>query len=46
MLSVLIVAIVLVYTWLVAPIAPRSAVAVPVVLVLGLALVRAFRTAG
>ena len=44
MLSVLIVAIVLVYTWLVAPIAPRSAVAVPVVLVLGLALVRAFRT--
>jgi membrane protease YdiL (CAAX protease family) len=44
MLSVLIVAIVLVYTWLIPPVAPRTAVAVPVVLVLGLALVRAFRT--
>jgi membrane protease YdiL (CAAX protease family) len=44
MLSVLIVATVLVYTWLIAPITPRASVAVPVVVVLGLALFRAIRT--
>jgi len=44
MLSVLIVSIVLVYTWLVAPIAPRSTVVAPVLTVLGLAVFRAFRT--
>lgn len=44
MLSVLIVATVLVYTWLIAPIAPRAIVAVPVIVVLGLALLRAIRT--
>src|SRR5512144_3092035 len=44
MLSVLIVATVLVYTWLIAPITPRAIVAVPVIVVLGLALLRAIRT--
>jgi len=44
MLSLLIVAIVLSYTWLFAPIVPRAAAAVPVVLVLAIALFRAFKT--
>jgi membrane protease YdiL (CAAX protease family) len=41
--SILIAAIVLSYTWLFAPITPRAAAAVPVVSVLGIALLRAFR---
>lgn len=44
MLSLLIVAIVLSYTWLFAPIMPRAAAAVPVILVLAIALFRAFRS--
>jgi membrane protease YdiL (CAAX protease family) len=43
MLSVFIVAIVMAYTWLLAPNLPRSAAAVPVLLVVGIALYRAFR---
>jgi membrane protease YdiL (CAAX protease family) len=44
MLSLLIVAIVLSYTWLFAPMLPRAAAAVPVALVLAIALFRGFRT--
>lgn len=44
MLSLLIVAIVLSYTWFFAPIVPRQAAAVPVLLVLAIALFRAFKT--
>src|SRR6266542_1075907 len=44
MFSLSIVAIVLAYTWLIAPIAPHSAVAVPALLVIGLAVSRALKT--
>jgi membrane protease YdiL (CAAX protease family) len=42
--SILIAAIVLAYTWLLAPVAPRSAAAVPVLLVIGIAVARALQT--
>lgn len=44
MFSSSIMAIVLAYSWLFAPIAPRSAASVPVLIVIGVAVVRAFRT--
>ena len=44
MFSVLIMAIVLAYTWLIAPIAPRAAAWVPVLLVIGAAVARARKT--
>jgi membrane protease YdiL (CAAX protease family) len=44
MFTLSILATVLAYTWLVAPVAPHSAVAVPVLLVIGLAVARALKT--
>jgi membrane protease YdiL (CAAX protease family) len=44
MFSFLIMAIVLAYTWLLAAVVPREAAAVAVLLIIGLALLRAFRS--